>query len=198
MPMQLHETHPALVHFPLAFYPLSLAADAAGKVLDRDDLRDLGRITMPLSAGAVAVAGVSGLMAQQEVEGSEQAFDMLITHRNLNLLAGGLAAGLAVWRWTRDRPGLGYLAAGLAGYGLMAYSAFLGGHMVYTHGMGVRKAGGVRADVPELTADDASRAASRSIQDLAGGSRVAASEVADGELAPSLRQGDPGDSGGRS
>ncbi|MFP4624613.1 MAG: DUF2231 domain-containing protein [Gemmatimonadota bacterium] len=186
MAIRLHEAHPSLVHFPLSFLPLSVAADAAGEVLDRDDLRQLGRLTMPLAAGAAAVAGVSGLVAQQEVEGSDHAFDMLITHRNLNLLVGSLAAGLAGWRWGRDRVGAGYLAAAVAGIGTMFYSAWVGGEMVYSHGMGVRAAGGVREDVPELSREDAGRAASRTAENLVEGGRLTAEETAEGSIAPSV------------
>ena len=58
MAMQLHETHPSLVHYPLAFIPLSLAADALAGPLDTDDLRIVGRITMPLGAASIAAATV--------------------------------------------------------------------------------------------------------------------------------------------
>lgn len=186
MAIELHETHPSLVHFPLSFFPLSIAADAVGEALDRDDLREMGRLTMPLAAGAAAAAGVSGLVAQQEVDGSEHAFDMLITHRNLNLLAGALVGGMAAWRWSRDRVGPGYLAAGLAGLGAMFYSAWLGGEMVYSHGLGVEAAGGVRDDVPELSGDDAGRAARRTAHDLVDSGRLSVEETAEGEIAPAI------------
>lgn len=186
--MKLHELHPALVHFPLSFFPLSLAADAVGEALDRDDLREAARLTMPLAAGSALAATVSGLVAQQEVDGSDHAFDMMITHRNLNLLAGALVSGMAAWRWGRDRAGAGYLAAGVAGLGAMFFSAYLGGEMVYAHGLGVEAAGGARSDVPELSASEAGRAAARAGDDLVEGARLTVEETVDGKLAPSLGQ----------
>lgn len=184
--MKLHELHPALVHFPLSFFPLSLAADVLGDALDRDDLREAARLTMPLAAGSALAATVSGLVAQQEVDGSEHAFDMMITHRNLNLVAGTLVGGMAAWRWGRDRAGAGYLAAGVAGLGAMFLSAYLGGEMVYSHGLGVEAAGGTQPDVPPLSPSEAGRAATRAGENLVEGGRLTVEETADGKVAPSL------------
>ena len=181
--MELHDAHPALFHYPLAFFPLSVAADALAEALDDDDLRVVGRLTMPLAAAGIAAAGVSGLVAQEEVEPTEHGEDMLVTHRNLNLVAGAIAGGMALWRLGRDRVGPGYLGAGLAGLALMGYSAWLGGEMVYSHGIGV-KDGKVRDDVPELSPDQADRAAARAAGDLASGARTVVEETAAGEVAP--------------
>lgn len=186
MALELHETHPSLVHFPLSFFPLSLAADAVGELLDRDDLRDMARWTMPLAAGSAALASVSGLVAQQEVEASEHGTEMIITHRNLNLMAGALLGGMAFWRWGRDRPGAAYLAAGAAGLGAMFYSAWLGGEMVYSHGIGVHAAGGVREDVPEVEKASGPRAVRRAAEDAVDAGRMAVEETAEGDVAPSL------------
>jgi hypothetical protein len=69
---------------------------------------------------------------------------MLVTHRNVNLTVVGLTTLLATWRWRQRAPSPGYLALGLAGVGLLGYSAYLGTKMVYAHGVGVDAAGGIR------------------------------------------------------
>lgn len=65
MSMRLHEIHPATVHAPITLLPLSLAADALGRLTRSDDLLELGRRTMPLAAAGAVVAGLAGLVAQE-------------------------------------------------------------------------------------------------------------------------------------
>ena len=103
---------------------------------------------------------------------------------------GRAVAALAAWRWRHDDVGPGYLLAGGAAFGLMAYSAWLGGEMVYSHGIGVKEAGKVRDDVPELSADGAGRATARAARDAVSGAGTAIEETAEGEVAPGLRGGE--------
>lgn len=187
MSMRLQEVHPALVHFPIALLPTSLAADALGLATGNRTLMELGRRTMPVAAASAALAGVFGLVAQQAVVLDDETTDLLITHRNINLAAIALTAGMAIERGGRKRPSIGYLAAGLAGLAAVTYSAYLGGNMVYEHGVGVRKAGGLNeAQAPEIlpeTAGEAVRATGRHIRE---GAAVTARELGEGRLAPTL------------
>ena len=62
-------------------------------------------------------------------------------------------AGEAAW---------GYLAAGIASVAAMAYSGYLGGHLVYEHGVGVRPAEGVEdGEAPEIRPGEAREVARR-------------------------------------
>ena len=102
------------------------------------------------AAGAVASA-VTGLIAGEEVnvEGASQ--DMLITHRNLNFIATVVASGMALWRINHRKPNAAYLGVGAAGVGVLAYTAYFGGKLVYGVGVGVEPAHGVyRSDAPAL------------------------------------------------
>lgn len=187
MSMRLQEIHPALVHFPIALLPTSLAADALGRLTGSDALLEIGRRTMPLAAGSAVVAGIFGLVAQQTVELDDDTTDMLITHRNINLGAIALTIAMASKRLRRKRPGLGYLAAGLAGLGAVTYSAYLGGHMVYEHGVGVSRAGGLNeAAAPKLLPETAGRATRLTAMHVRDGAAVTAQEFAEGKLAPWL------------
>lgn len=193
MAMRLQELHPALVHFPIAFLPASILADAVGRATGSRALMDVGRATMPIAAASAAVAGIAGLVAQQTVELDDHTTDLLITHRNLNLGAIALTAAMAALRMGKRRPSLGYLAAGFAGIATVTYSAYLGGHMVYEHGVGVRKAGGLNEEVsPELILDNASEAAELTARHLREGTAMTVEELGEGKLAPSL-----GESGAR-
>ena len=187
MSMGLQEVHPSLVHMPLALAPLSIMADLAGATMDDPSLTAMGRATIGLAAGSAAVAAVTGLIAQEEVIAEGRASDHLVTHRNLNLVSGVALAGMALWRRDHD-PGPGYLALGAGVLGAMFYTAYLGGKMVYDHGVGVEAAGGVRADVPELRWGEVRRTARAAVTDMRQGAAHAVEELREGRLAPSLRR----------
>lgn len=188
MAMRLQEVHPALVHFPLALLPLSVGADLLGSITGSEALCDLGRRTMPLAAASGLVAGVAGLMAQTEVNAEGRALEALQTHRTLNLGLVTLATAMAAYRARASKPGLGYLLAGLVGLAVLDYSAYLGGSLVYHHGVGVEVADGVRSqpEVPELTMAEAPRAARTALADVQKGIQLTVEETAKGELVPSL------------
>lgn len=191
MAIGLQEMHPAVVHFPIAFLPLSLGADALGRLTGDYALQRMGRLTMPLAAASAANAAAFGLIAQQAVRAEGQAHDILVTHRTLNAGLVALTAALAVKRLRTRRPGLGYLALGLAGLGMMGYSAYLGGRLSYEHGVGVKPAGGLNeARAPEIGLDNVGQGARAAAGNLADGVRGAAREYASGELAPALASAD--------
>lgn len=187
MAIGLQEMHPAMVHFPIAFLPLSLGADALGRLTGDYALLEMGRRTMPLAAAGAATAAVFGLIAQEAVHAEGQAHDLLVTHRTLNAGLVGLTAALAVKRLRSHRPGLGYLAVGLAALGAMSYSAYLGGRMAYEHGVGVKPAGGLNeARGPEVGLGNVRASAQIAADNLEHGVRGAVEESASGELAPAF------------
>lgn len=193
--MRIQEIHPALVHFPIALLPTSLAADALGRLTGNRKLMELGRMTMPIAAASAAVAGVFGLVAQESVRAEGDAADMLVTHRNLNLGLIAAAAVLAAKRVRRGRPSLGYLLAGAAGAAVMSYSAYLGGHMVYELGVGVEKAGGLReGEAPKLEPGSFAEAARVSADHVRTGAARSVRALEEGEVAPWLTSdgGSPG------
>ena len=95
MAVGLQEMHPAMVHFPIALLPLSLGADALGRVTGDYALLEMGRRTMPLAAAGAVTAAVFGLIAQEAVHAEGQAHDLLVTHRTLNAGLVGVTAALA-------------------------------------------------------------------------------------------------------
>lgn len=169
MSMRLHEAHPTLVHYPLALFPAALICDTIGWLTGSRALLRAGATLMPLATASAGVAGAAGLAAQEAVEARGHAHDMLSTHRTLNLTLVALTTAMSLVRARRDEPPAGYLLAGWAGLMAMSYSAYLGGKMVYDHGVGVRAAGGVRdARSPELhlgNVGQVGRTAGRNIRD---------------------------------
>lgn len=191
MTLRLQEIHPSLVHFPIALFPVSIGADAVGRATGNRGLLETARHTIELAAVGAALAGVSGLVAQEEVNVEGETMDMLITHRNLNIAATLVMGALALWRSRRYRPSLGYLGLGLAGVGALTYSAYLGGSLVYKHGVGVKRAGGQhRESPPELgeTGENAAFAKDAAV-DLVHGVKHLGKETVEGKIVPSLTDG---------
>lgn len=189
MSMRLQEIHPAVVHFPIALLPTSLVADALGRISGSETLMEIGRRTAPVALAGAVAAGVTGLIAQQTVKLPGNTVEMLITHRNINLGVTGILAALVRRRLRSRRPTLGYLAAGFAGLAAVTYSAYLGGHMVYEHGVGVLPADGVDTDAaPVIEPDDAAAVTRLSGKHLREGVAMTARELGQGKVAPYLRQ----------
>ncbi len=142
MPMRIHELHPTLIHAPLAFLPAAAICDVAA-VARGDPL--LGRagswLWVGASAGALA-AGTAGLAASQEVRvDGQQARDMMFLHGLGNLVLSGVGVGLTLWRLKND-PTPVSAAIGVIGTLTAVYTGWLGGQMVYTHGVGITGEGG--------------------------------------------------------
>jgi uncharacterized membrane protein len=157
MPMELHELHPMLVHMPLALLPAAALVDVAAASADSRPRRYLldaaGRKLWWAGVGAAALAGVAGMAASQEVRADDpRARDAMWLHGigNLGILLAGI--GLASWRTThRVSPVSAVLGASAVGASI--YTAWLGGELVYTHGIGVKAMGatapaGVERRVP--------------------------------------------------
>src|SRR5690348_14483208 len=98
MSLRLHEIHPALVHIPLAFLPLAVAADFLGRVTGRRHLLDFGRSAITVAAAGAVGSALTGLIAGEEVNVEGRSRDMLMTHRNLNVAATLVAIAMALWR----------------------------------------------------------------------------------------------------
>lgn len=186
MAIRLEEMHPVLAHLPIALLPLAVAADWLGAVRDDDSLRAVGRTAIrAAAAGAVAAAG-SGLVAGEEVnEGGAR--DMLMTHRNLNAVVTATTLAMAARRARVERPGALYLASGFAALGLLGYTAYLGGKMVYGNGVAVKPAGGVyRPGAPTMRAGQLGAFAAAALVDLFHGVLHMATEVSNGKIVPWL------------
>lgn len=190
MAMRLHEFHPVFAHFPIVLMPLSIASDVVGMATDNRFMLSMGRVMMPLAVTSMALAAVSGVVAQEGVTASRQrgvGQDFLTTHRNVNIAVFGAATALTVMRMRQGRPNRLYfaLAAG-TGLGLM-YSGYLGGKMVHGHGVGVEPAGGVLYDrSPELKLKNTGSVVSAVFGNLGSGLARAARSLFRGPRFPAI------------
>lgn len=190
MILRLEEMHPALVHVPIAFVPVSVGADFIGRITDNRPLAAFARTAIAVGAAGAVASGISGLIAGEEVNVEGRSRDMLITHRNLNFLAMLTAGGMALWRARRREPNAAYLATGAAVSGVLAYTAYLGGKLISTFGVGVSPAKGIyRPDAPALGSAPAGAFAKAAATDLVHGIEHMVEEVAKGQLIPALTGG---------
>lgn len=188
MPIRLHEIHPTLAHFPVALLPTAVGADLAGVLLDDASLNDVGQKLMPVAAASMAITGVAGFVAQEAVRTDDGAHDLLITHRNLNVGLLALTTVLATVRAGRRRPGPGYLLAGLAAAALATYTGYLGGHMVYAHGVGVKPGEGFdEARSPEIFQGRPETTARIAGENAGHAVKHAVHHLREGNVAPALR-----------
>jgi hypothetical protein len=94
---------------------------------------------------------------------------------------------MAAWRLKREEPGAAYLGLGVAVLGAMGYSAYLGGKMVYEHGVGVKPADGLRrGDSPELAPGQVGEFARAAVEDVERAVPHAVDDVRRGDVAPTL------------
>src|SRR3954470_12544916 len=138
MAMRVHELHAASTHAPLVLLPAAALVDLAASLSGDRRQAALGRKLWWLGVGAGALAGVAGMAASQEIKAEDtRTEDMMWLHgaANFTILLG--ATGVALWRTFR-RPSVASAAIGLGACAAAMYTAYLGGEMVYAHGVGVR------------------------------------------------------------
>lgn len=142
--MELH-VHPFAVHFPIALIVLVLLLDWGRWLFDRDRLltANFWGGTSPILILALIGAGiavVSGLSAEDVAVKAGIAEDLIETHELAALLAAGGIAILAFWRISLrgafpTHYRYLYLLLLLVITGVVAYGAYVGGVMVYGHGV---------------------------------------------------------------
>lgn len=136
MPMKTHELHPAVVHAPLVLLPLAAGTDLTALLFQKRGLERSGRRLWLGVAGTAALAGVAGMAASQQVRPDRRASDMMYVHAVGNAALLAAATGISLWRLRRP-PGVVSTSLGLLGVLASGYTAYLGGELVYAHGVGV-------------------------------------------------------------
>lgn len=185
--IRLHEVHPMLAHFPLVLVPLAFVTDLLGRITGNHRLMKFGRGTMPVAAATGIATLASGLAAQPAVNVGD-AHDLLTTHRNLNAALVGLVGIMAVMRWRQNSPGTGYLLAGTAVMAGMGYTAYLGGKMVYDHGVGVAPDGVNEERSPPIRFSRLAETTQVAVANIRDAAKHVIKHIKRGDLAPALRQ----------
>ena len=136
-----HPVHPALVHFPIGLFVLSLALDIASYLeLTTNDLLGASRYTIGIGLLMGLLAAAAGLADRSDIRRDHPAWKTVNVHMLLNLTALGLfAINFFLRLGQSDSAGASwvYLLLSLVGVGVILVSGYLGGIMVYDDGIGV-------------------------------------------------------------
>ncbi len=187
MAIRLQQMHPALVHLPVALLPLAVGADLLGCMASNKLLLSFGQKAICIAAAGAVASAATGLIAGEEVNVEGASMDMLMTHRNLNFVATIVASSMAFWRANHRRPNAVYLGTGVVGVGVLAYTAYLGGKLVYDVGVGVEPAHGVyRADAPTLKSGQIGAFFRAAGTDLVHGVQHMVQELGKGKFVPTI------------
>ncbi len=132
----LHLFHPAFLHFSVAFIVAGGATEAWGLLADRESLRRFGATLLLLGLASLVPTIASGYLAANTSGLPEVGGSLLGAHERNGWILLGLLAGSQFWKgWcrgelpARQRPF--YAVVLIAVVLLTAYSAWLGGRMVY-------------------------------------------------------------------
>ena len=138
--------HPVIVHFPIALITLSVVADLCELLTDTISLRAAGFWALIGAAVGGALAVVAGLFDMNREQIEHKAHERVHFHMKIGFTLFAAVAGLTIWRWliylgAQNAPGWGYLSAALLVLGLTLFQGYLGGKLVFAHGVGVAPTG---------------------------------------------------------
>lgn len=134
--------HPALVHLPIALFPLSVLLDLASWLLEGGEsgLVRAAFICIAAGVGTGVIAGVVGMIDYTDIRDDHPAKKKATLHLVLNVIALGVfaaGAGLRYGNLDTERTAGVPLVVSLAGLAILSYSGYLGGHLVYSDGVAV-------------------------------------------------------------
>jgi len=145
MPEVFPNWHPAIVHFPIALTVTATLLLLAGRLSPGNrQLTASGRLLLPLAALSALLAVALGWQAYSTVEHDAAGHLVMLRHRNWAMSATLALVALAVWDALRQRAekeiSAALLPALLILSGSLGVTGWLGGEMVYRHGIGVSAA----------------------------------------------------------
>lgn len=138
--------HPMLVHFPIALLAMSVGADVVAFFTNIESLRSTGWWSLAGAAlGGVATV-LAGLFDMRRTEMKEETHHHVHRHMKVGFVLLALIIALTFWRWTffletgRAVSAI-YLDCAVLALALAGFQGWLGGELVYTHGVFVKRAG---------------------------------------------------------
>lgn len=138
-----HPLHPALVHFPVAGWSLATAADIASLWLGEPAWR-FAAVSMAVGCVVALAAMAAGLWEFAKLPERSPALPVANRHMLFALAAFCAYACSLLLRYGQHAlhaPGMSALAASIGGFLLLGATGWLGGQLVYAHGVGVSRNG---------------------------------------------------------
>jgi uncharacterized membrane protein len=142
-------THPLLVHFPIALLYAAIAVDLVGVVYRcNKPLRQAATLLYVLGTAGAVAAYLTGRAASQSVWLAGMAEPVLREHwdwawRTVWFFPIATAVRLVLLRPAKREPAAALVAAlalvGLVGIGLLLATGDRGGRLVYQHGVGIAR-----------------------------------------------------------
>lgn len=135
--------HPMFVHFPIALWFAAVPVWIYAVVKKNDGVWRSGRLMFELGTLGAIAAATTGLIAANAMGHDAAGHDVVHTHRNLMLTAGGLALSIVALERLWTAPRARWVATGLAVVlaVIVTFGADLGAHLVYGKGVGVNVMG---------------------------------------------------------
>jgi len=136
-----HPLHPALVHFPIAGWSLATAADVASLWLGELAWR-FAAVSMAIGCVVALATMAAGLWEFAKMPERSPALPTANRHMLFALAAFCAYATSLLLRWSQGElhaPGMLALAVSIFGFLLLGATGWLGGQLVYAHGIGVSK-----------------------------------------------------------
>lgn len=141
-----HPIHPLLVHFPIALWSISLVWDGIGIVLGAPVWWAISFWSLCGGTAMALPAGIAGLLDYAALAQGSPAEKVAIRHMMTMAAAGTMWLLSLIIRGGPSVPSGGRLAAALAcsaaGLLLTMYGGWLGGALVYRHGIGSEERSG--------------------------------------------------------
>ena len=138
-----HPVHAMLVHFPVALFPLSFAFDLWAMLSDEPDLFRASLYSICLGLAGGLAAALFGLVDYLKLTGQQELLRKASWHAAIQscvLMIFGVITGLRFLNYPESvEPGiLQLIAMGIAIAAMLAGN-YLGGDLVYRHGVGVHR-----------------------------------------------------------
>ena len=136
--------HAALNDLPPALLLVAVLFEILGVLNKRDTLRAAGYWTLVTGVAGALLAIGSGLMAEDVVEHTDPAHEIMERHETLAFIVLGVFGVMLLWRLVRRAMApaerSAYLIVGIAGVAVLVATSKLGGSLVFDHALGLKAA----------------------------------------------------------
>lgn len=137
--VDIANSHPLLVHFPIAFLSLFVVIDLLATALRKTAWRQFAGNLLYLGTIFAGLTVWAGFIAAETVPHGHNVHDIMERHEQFGISVLALSAALSAWKLRRVVEGWGlFNVLSTVLLGMMIFGADLGGLMVYTHGVGVK------------------------------------------------------------